>query len=99
MKGGCLRATEIENVAVWAIGKRQILQKLGQSTSETFRMIKQAYGEEALGRSAVFKCHKRFAQVRDSLEDDEDTGRPRTVWTELIIQEAAKLERATVRKR
>jgi hypothetical protein len=36
-------------------------------------MIKQAYGEEALGRSAVFKWHKRFAQERDSLEDDEHT--------------------------
>jgi hypothetical protein len=29
-------------------------QKLGKSTNKTFHMIKQAYGEEALGRSAVF---------------------------------------------
>jgi hypothetical protein len=28
-------------------------QNLGKSVSETFQMIKQAYGEEALGRSAV----------------------------------------------
>jgi hypothetical protein len=33
-------------------------------------MINQAYGKEALGR-AVFKWHKRFAQGRESLEDDE----------------------------
>jgi hypothetical protein len=46
-------------------------QKLGNSGNETFQMIKQEYSEETLGRSAVFKCHKRFAHGRDSLEDDE----------------------------
>jgi hypothetical protein len=30
-------------------------QNLGKSASETFQMIKQAYGEEALGLSVVFK--------------------------------------------
>jgi hypothetical protein len=39
-------------------------------------MIKQAYGKEALGHGVVFKWHKRFAQGRDSLEDDERTGWP-----------------------
>jgi hypothetical protein len=33
-------------------------QNLGKSSSETLQFIKQAYGEEALGRSAVFKWHK-----------------------------------------
>jgi hypothetical protein len=54
-------------------------------------MIKQAYGIEALGHSAVFKWHKRLAQRRDRLEDDEHTGRPRMVRTELTIQEVAML--------
>jgi hypothetical protein len=49
-------------------------QKLGISTSETFLMIKQVYGEEALGHSAVFKWHKRFKHERDISEDDEHTG-------------------------
>jgi transposase len=66
-------------------------QNLGKSASETFQMIKQAYGKEALGCSAVLKWHKRFAQGRDSLEDDAHIGRPRTVRTELKIQEAATL--------
>jgi hypothetical protein len=43
-----------------------------------------------LGKS-VFKWQKRFAQGRDSLEGDEHTGRPRTVRTELKIQEVATL--------
>jgi hypothetical protein len=42
----------------------------------------------------VFKWHKRFAQGRDSLEDDEHTSRPRTVRTELKIQEIATLVHA-----
>jgi hypothetical protein len=66
-------------------------QKLGKSTSETFHLIKQVYDEEALGHSAVLKWHKRFAQGRDSLEDDKHTGRPRMVRTELKTQEVAML--------
>jgi hypothetical protein len=42
----------------------------------------------------VFKWHKRFAQGRESLEDDKHTGRPRTVRTELKNQEFATLVRA-----
>jgi hypothetical protein len=48
-------------------------------------MIKQAYGEEGLGCNAVFKWQKHFAQGRYTLEDDENTGRSRTVRTELKI--------------
>jgi hypothetical protein len=48
----------------------QLCQELGKSTSKIFHMIKQVYSKEALGRSAVFKGHKRFAQGRDSMEDD-----------------------------
>jgi hypothetical protein len=69
-------------------------QKLGKSASKIFQTIKQAYSEEALGCGAVFKWHKRFAQGRDSLEDDEHTSRTRTVRTELGLQEIATLMRA-----
>jgi hypothetical protein len=47
VKGSCLRAAEFENVAVSATGKPQVLPKIRQIRSETFHMIKQAYGEEA----------------------------------------------------
>jgi hypothetical protein len=52
-----------------------------------FKTMKQAYSKKALGHSAVFKWHKCFAQGRDSLDDDEHTSQPRTVRTELKIQE------------
>lgn len=56
-------------------------------------MIKQAYSE-ALSCSAVFKWQKRFAQGKDSLEDDEHNGQPTTVRPELKIQEVAMLGHA-----
>jgi hypothetical protein len=54
-------------------------------------MIKQMYTKDALIHSAVFKWHKNFAQGRGSWEDDEPTRLPRTVRTELKIQEVAML--------
>lgn len=69
-------------------------QKLGKSATETLQLIRQVYGEDALGRSAVFKWHQRFSQGRDSLEDDQRMGRPPTVRTERKIEEVATVVRA-----
>jgi hypothetical protein len=64
----------------------EFCQKLGKSASRTFQMIKQEYCEEALVRNAVFKWYEHFAQGRHSLENEECTGRPRAVRTELKLQ-------------
>jgi hypothetical protein len=48
-------------------GKRQDLPKFVKSAIETFHIIKRAYSEEALSRSAVFKWHKHFAKGRERL--------------------------------
>ncbi|KAJ4442695.1 hypothetical protein ANN_04284 [Periplaneta americana] len=69
-------------------------QKLGKTAAETFQMMQQVYGEDALNRSVVFRWHRRFLQGRDSLEDDVRTGRPQTIRTERKIQEVATLVRA-----
>jgi hypothetical protein len=88
--GSSLSAVKIKNVRVRAMGKFQVLPKLGKSTTELFLMIKQVYSEEALGCSAMFKKHKCFARGRDSLEDDEHTNQRRMVG-ELKIQEITTL--------
>jgi transposase len=69
----------------------KLCQKLGKSPSKTFIMMKQVYGEEALGRSAVSKWHQRFAQGRDGLEDDERSGRPKAVRAGSKIEKVATL--------
>lgn len=66
-------------------------QKWGKSTSKMFQVIKQVYGEEALGHNAVLKWHKCFACERDSMECDKHTGWPRTARTELRSQDIATL--------
>jgi hypothetical protein len=76
------------------MGKLQVLPNISKSASEIFQMIKQVYDKKALDHSAVFKWHKHCAQGRDSLENDEHTGWPRTVRTELKIQEVAMLVRS-----
>jgi hypothetical protein len=60
--------------------------------------MKQVYGEEVLGCSAVFKCHQHFAQGRDTLEDNEHSHRPKAVRTERKIEEAATLVHANPSK-
>jgi hypothetical protein len=54
-------------------------------------MMKQGYSEEALGRSAVFKCRQHFAQGRDSLDDNERSGWPKAVRIERKIEVHANL--------
>jgi hypothetical protein len=66
--------------------KNKFCQKMRQIQYETFQMIRQSYCKKAFGSSAVFKWHKRFAQGRDSLKDDEHAGQPRMMRTEFKIQ-------------
>jgi hypothetical protein len=56
----------------WANTK--FCQKLGKSPTETFNMMKQVCGEEALGHSAMFKWRQLLRKGRDRLEDDEHSG-------------------------
>jgi hypothetical protein len=65
--------------------------------SETFQMIKDVYGGGAFC-SAVFNWLKRFAQGRDSLEDDEHNSCPRMARNELKFQEVAALVHVTAPK-
>jgi hypothetical protein len=55
--------------------------KLGKSASETLEMIREAFGEHSLSRTAVFEWHSRFKAGRVSVEDDERSRRPSTSET------------------
>lgn len=60
--------------------------KLGKTAAETYEMLKQVYGEEALSRSRTFEWFKRFRDGRESVEDDPHTGRPQSVRTPEAIE-------------
>ena len=44
-------------------------------------LIQKAYGDEALSRTTIFDLHRRFREGRDSMMDDESSGRPTTSRT------------------
>jgi transposase len=60
--------------------------KLKKTATETFEMLKRAYGKECLSRTSVFQWHKRFKEGRESLQDDDWKGRPSTSRTEESVK-------------
>jgi transposase len=72
-------AEVVSKVTKW--NKRSAIKfyvKLNKTATETFKMLKRAYGEECLSRTGVFEWHKRFKEERESLKGDERKGRPST---------------------
>ena len=53
--------------------------KIGKSVTETFEMLKIAFGEEAVCRTQTYEWWKRFKKGRTSVDDDP--GRPSTSKT------------------
>ncbi|XP_027849961.2 protein GVQW3-like [Aphis gossypii] len=52
--------------------------KLGKNASETYTMIKTAFGDDSLSRSVTFEWFIRFKDSRQSIKDDPRSGRPST---------------------
>ncbi|XP_011706123.1 PREDICTED: putative uncharacterized protein FLJ37770, partial [Wasmannia auropunctata] len=61
------------------------------SAAKTFELIQKAYGESALSRISVFEWHKRFREGRETVKDDERSGRPTVTRTNENIAAVAKL--------
>jgi transposase len=65
--------------------------KTGKTATETFQLIKQAYGDNALSRTWVLEWYARFRDGRENLEDDERSGRPTAVRTPDMMETVRKL--------
>ena len=59
--------------------------KIGKSPTETYQLLQQAYGEDAMGRKQVFDWFRRFKEVRTTVESDPRSGRPSTSRNEEMI--------------
>jgi len=79
----------------------KFLVKLGKSGNESGEMLVQVYGVNAMKKTAVCKWVKRFAEGRESVTDEERSGRPATSRTEdniaKIRQMLSENRRLTVR--
>ena len=44
------------------------------AATETYQLLQQAYGEDAMGRTEVFDWFRRFKEGRTSVESDSPLG-------------------------
>ncbi|KAE9524215.1 hypothetical protein AGLY_015254 [Aphis glycines] len=59
--------------------------KLGKNASETYTMIKTAFGDDSLSRSVTFEWLKHFEDSRQSIKDDPRSGRPSTSRNDDVV--------------
>ena len=61
------------------------------SATKTVELIQKAYGDAALSRTTIFEWHKRFREGRESVKDNERSGRPTTSRTDDNIAAVDKM--------
>ena len=76
--------------------------KIGKTATETYQLLQQVYGEDAMGRTQVFDWVRRFKEGRTSVESDSLSGRQSTSRNEEMIAKVRTIvhnnRRLTVRK-
>jgi histone-lysine N-methyltransferase SETMAR len=60
----------------------KFLVKLGKIGNDIKEMIVQVYGDNVMKKTAVYKWVKRVSEGRESVTDEERSGRPATSRTE-----------------
>ena len=60
----------------------KFLAKIGKSGNEIREMLMQVYRDNAMKKTAVYKWVKRFSEGRESVTDEERSGRPPISRTE-----------------
>ena len=55
--------------------------RLGKTGSETFELLKQAFGDSCMSRSRTFEWFGRLKNGRTSTDNDDRSGRPSTTTT------------------
>src|SRR5215469_4681012 len=67
--------------------------KIRKTATETYQLLQQAYGEDAMGRTQVFDWLRRFKEGRTSVESDPRSGRPSTSKNEEMIAKVRTIVR------
>jgi len=65
--------------------------KAGLSVTETLVLVQNAYENEALNQSNLFRWYSRFRDGRDLVEDEERVGSPKCTRTEVNMATVADL--------
>jgi len=67
--------------------------KIGKTATETYQLLQQAYGEDAIGRTKVFDWFLQFKEGRTSVESNPRLGRPSTSRNEETIAKVRTIVR------
>ena len=76
------------------LGERYAIKvcfKVGKNATETYGMIKTAFGASCMNRALVFEWHKRFQEGRESVRDEERCGRNKEVNTPQLIGQRVRV--------
>ena len=65
--------------------------KLGKNATETYGMLRIAFGASCMNRASVFEWHKRFKEGRESVRDDVRCGRSKEVNTPQLIGQTVRV--------
>ena len=65
--------------------------KLNKTTAETYRMLKKAFGEQALSEARTFEWFKRFKDGWESVEGRKHSGQLSTCITLEIIEKVREV--------
>ena len=80
----------------------KFLVKLGKSGNEIRAMLVQVYGDNAMKKTAVYKWVKHFSERKETVIEEERSGRPSTSKTEENIVKVCQIvrenRRLTVRR-
>ena len=71
--------------------------KIGKTATETYQLLQQAYGKDAMGRTQVFDWFRRFKEGRTSVESDPRSGRPSTSGNEEMTAKVRTIIRNNTR--
>ena len=69
--------------------------RLGKTGSETFEMLKQAFGDSCMSRSRTFEWFGRFKNGRTSAANYVRSGRPSTATTPSKVEQVTDVYRSS----
>lgn len=69
----------------------KFLTKQGKTPQIIMEEMSSVYGDSCPGKSMVYKWHSLFKQGRDSIEDDQRSGRPIEATSSDIVEKVEKL--------
>ncbi|XP_023224672.1 putative uncharacterized protein FLJ37770 [Centruroides sculpturatus] len=61
-------------------------QHLGKTATETLKLLRKVYGDSTMAKSKVYEWHQHFRESRESIADDEHSGRPLTSQNEENVE-------------